>query len=82
VTQPKPPWWQAATTPKRGFILGGVWLAFAAGEWWRLAADRGTASPPTLTIILAVAGTLLATIYLVSAVRLRRKLRADDRNAG
>lgn len=78
MTQPKRPWWQVTTTPTWGFILGGVWLVFAAGEWFRLAADRGAASPPTLTVILAVAGTLLATVYLVSAVWLRRKRRSAN----
>ncbi len=82
MTQPKRPWWQITTTPKWGFMLGGLWLVLAAGQWWRLASDLRDGSWTALRVILPVLSTLLATVYLVSAMRLRRRLRGARARTG
>ncbi|MER7894437.1 hypothetical protein ABTX15_32015 [Micromonospora sp. NPDC094482] len=67
------PWWQAAKTPKQGFILGGIWLFLAVTHW--VFAIRESIS---WSVILSALATLLGVGYLVTAVLLRRRQRSDQ----
>jgi hypothetical protein len=79
VTSVKKPWWQATKTPKGAFVMSGVWLVVALGQWAVLVVDRDEAWPLVLLrTLVAVLATALAAVYLASGVLLRRRQGADD----
>ena len=79
MTSSKRPWWQTTTTPKYGFVLGAFWTLLAAFEWITIATGGSSNSwgGVRARAVLAPLMTLLGAAYLVSAIRLRRRLRAD-----
>jgi hypothetical protein len=72
------PWWQLTTTPTFGFVAGGAWVVVAVGQWFALATGdaRTLRGGVPWHVVLAAVSTMLATMYLMSSVRLRRRLRA------
>ena len=77
MTSSKRPWWQTTTTPKYGFVLGAFWTLLAAFEWITIATGGASNSWGGVRAVLAPLMTLVGVAYLVSAIRLRRRLRAD-----
>ena len=69
----KNPWWQATKTPKSGFILGGWWLL--VGAYWIVEAIT---EPGWASVSLAVLAPMLGSVYLASAVLLRRRQRSGE----
>jgi hypothetical protein len=77
VTSSKRPWWQVTRTPKYGFILSALWAVMAVYQWMVVATGEAkTLGGVPARAVLAALMTLLAAVYLVSTVRLRRRLRA------
>ena len=69
---PAHPWWQTTRSPKQGFVLGGIWLVLALGQWVILALDD---DPGLLRVALSVLMTLLGAGYVTTAELLRRRSR-------
>jgi hypothetical protein len=78
VTRAGRPWWQLTTTPTFGFVAGGAWVVVAVGQWFALATGdaRTLRGGVPWHVVLAAVSTMLAAMYLMSSVRLRRRLRA------
>jgi predicted small integral membrane protein len=72
MTGPKRHWRRFTTTPKFSFALGALWVVLAAFQWFSVATSKAWGGVPE-GVILAFVMTLLAVVYLVSAVRLHRK---------
>jgi hypothetical protein len=86
VTSSKRPWWQATTTPKYGFIVSALWAVMAVYQWMVVATgETATLGGTPARAIFAALMTVLAAVYLLCTIRLRRRLRAarkDDDRAG
>jgi hypothetical protein len=84
VTRAKRPWWQLTTTPTFGFVAGGAWVVVAGSQWFVLATGdaRTLRGGVPWHVILAALSTMLAAVYLVSSIRLRRRRAAQPPEAG
>lgn len=78
VADAKQPWWQIGKTPTLGFLLGGIWTVQAVLGWGDVATgETGWLGGMPMEVVLAISFTAGAAFALTSAVRLRRRLRAE-----